>query len=195
MLSGALTRMVSKMIFVTDANGEVTYVSPEWCAFTGRDAASAINDGWLSAVHPDDREIAIEFLRVARENRSEYSFRHRLSRENGDYAWVAGGAIPSFGPPDHTFLGYLGSLTEFSPSGSEPLTAYGNVGRFIPPPANSMQSGSALELVADHLLMAHGLIEEDGAKEMLPVLREALMVAGLLLARSMVARDPGDRFH
>jgi PAS domain S-box-containing protein len=183
------------MIFVTDADGEVTYVSPEWCAFTGRDAASATQRGWLSAVHPDDREIAIGFLRSARDKRSEYSFRHRLRRADGNYAWVAGGAVPSFGPPDHTFLGYLGSLTEFSTSGSEPLTAYGNVGRFISPPANSARRGSALELVADHLLIAHGLIEEDDAKEMLPVLRDALMVAGQLLARSMATPDPGDRFH
>ena len=33
------------------------------------------------------------------------------------------------------------------------------------------------------------------AKEMLPVLRDALMVAGRLLARGMSSPDQSDRFH
>lgn len=184
------------MIFVTKADGEVTYVSPDWYEFTGQTPATAIDHGWLESVHPNDREIAANFLRTARDQQSEYSFRHRLRRADGSYAWVAGGAIPSFGPPGRTFLGYLGSLTEISPSGSEPLKAYGSVGRFVPPPEQSaLRAGSALELVADHLLMAHGLVEQDHAKEMLPVLRQALMAVGRLLARDMASPDPNGRFH
>ena len=184
------------MIFVTDASGGVTYVSPEWCAFTGRDAASAIEHGWLDAVHPEDREIAVDFLGTVRAAQTEYTFRHRLRRTDGSYAWVAGGAIPSFGPPGRTFLGYLGSLTEIASSGSEPLAAYGTFARFVPPPSlPDTAPRSVLELVADHLLMAHGLIEQDHAKEMLPVLREALMTAGRLLARNMTSPDPNDRLH
>lgn len=184
------------MIFVTDAAGEVTYVSPEWCTFTGNDAAAATQHGWLNAVHPDDRDIAINFLRDAHERQSEYSFRHRLRRADGGYSWVAGGAIPSFGPPGRTFLGYLGSLTVIGPSGSEPLNAYGTLDRFVPPPTSmTASSDSALELVADHLIMAHSLIEQDGAKEMLPVLRQALMIAGMLLAQGITSRMPDNRFH
>lgn len=184
------------MIFVTAADGEVTYVSPDWYAFTGRDPASANKHGWLEAVHPDDRENAVKFLRAAHHQQSEYSIRHRLRRADGTYVWVAGGAIPSFGPPGRTFLGYLGSLTEISPSGSEPLTAYGTLGRFVSPPSYpTTTSSSALELVADHLLMAHGLIEQDHANEMLPVLRAALFVAGQLLARKMTSGESSDNFH
>ncbi|MGU3664938.1 PAS domain-containing protein [Methylobacterium sp. A49B] len=184
------------MIFVTAPDGEVTYVSLNWCSFTGRDAASTTRHGWLDAVHPDDREIAVNFLRNARDRQCKYSFRHRLRRADGIYAWVAGGAVPSFGPPDHTFLGYLSSLTEIAVSGSEPLAAYGTLARYVPPPAHpATTSNSALELVANHLLMAHSLIEEDVPKEMLPVLRQALLMAGTLLARSMTSPDADDRFH
>ncbi|MCJ2108922.1 hypothetical protein MKK70_26820 [Methylobacterium sp. E-041] len=52
-----------------------------------------------------------------------------------------------------------------------------------------------MELVADHLLMAHGLIEQDHAREMLPVLRQALMTAGRLLARNISEADQSGRFH
>jgi len=184
------------MIFVANADGGVTYISPEWSAFTGRPAVEAVEFRWLQCVQPDDYEAVVNFLRSARDQQSEFSLRFRLRRTDGSYAWVMIGAVPSFGPPGGTFLGYLGSLTEISPSGSEPLTAYGTLARFVPPPAHpSTPPGSALELVADHLLMAHGLIEQDHGKEMLPVLREALMVAGRLLARNMTSPDPSDRFH
>ena len=93
-------------------------------------------------------------------------------------------------------MGYLGSLTEIIPSGSEPLTAYGTLARFVPPPMNATTPpGSTLELVADYLLMAHGLIEQDHAKEMLPVLRQALAAAGMLLARQMASPDAEGRLH
>lgn len=184
------------MIFVAKADGRVTYVSPEWTAFTGQVADEAVGHGWFACVHSEDHEAAVTFLRKARDQQSEYSLRTRLRRADGSYAWVVIGAVPSYGPPDHTFLGYLGSLTEISPSGSEPLTAYGTLERFIPPPMHpATPPGSALEYVADHLLMAHGLIEEDGAKEMLPVLKAALFTAGQLLARKMSSDDPSGHFH
>lgn len=184
------------MIFVTKADGGVSYVSPEWTAFTGQAAADAVEHGWFACVHPDDREEAVMFLTNARDQQSEYSLRLRLRRSDGNYTWVMIGAVPSFGPPSRTFLGYLGSLTEIAISGTEPLTAYGTIARFVPPPMHpSTPPGSTLEFVADHLLMAHGLIEQDHAKEMLPVLRDALMVAGRLLARGMSSPDQSDRFH
>ena len=43
--------------------------------------------------------------------------------------------------------------------------------------------------------MAHGLVVEDHAKEMLPVLRQALMTAALLSAWNTAPADPSDRIH
>src|ERR1700712_5575744 len=113
------------MIFVAKADGGVNYVSPEWTAFTDQAAADAVEHGWFRCVHPDDYKAAVAFLRKAREQQSEFSLRLRLRRPDGSHTWVMIGAVPSYGPPDHTFLGYLGSLTEIAVSGSEPLTAYG----------------------------------------------------------------------
>ena len=184
------------MIFVTKADGGVTYVSPEWTAFTGQTSADAVEYGWFQRVHPDDHATAVTFLTNARDQQCEYSLRLRLQRPHGDYTWVMIGAVPSFGPPGRTFLGYLGSTTEISPSGSETLTAYGTLERYVPPPSHpATPPGSPLERVANYLLMAHGLIEQDHAKEMLPVLRKALMQAGRLLARNMSLPDPEGRFH
>ncbi|MCJ2050667.1 PAS domain-containing protein [Methylobacterium sp. J-070] len=184
------------MIFVTKADGGVTYVSPEWTTFTGQAAAEAVERGWFGRIHPDDYETAVAFLRDAHEQQSEFSLRLRLRRPDGHYTWVLIGAVPSFGPPGNTFLGYLGSTTELVDSGSEPLTAYGTLARFAPPPSRQgAPPVSTLELVVDYLLVAHGLIEQDHAKEMLPALRQALWVAGMLLARNTTPPKPGDRVH
>jgi PAS domain S-box-containing protein len=184
------------VIFVTRADGGVSYVSPEWTAFTGQAAADALEYGWFRCVHPGDHETAITFLASARDQQSEYSLRLRLRRPDGNHTWVMIGAVPSFGPPGYTFLGFLGSTTELISSGSEPLSAYGTLARFVPPPTHpATPPGTTLELVADYLLIAHGLIEQDHAKEMLPVLRQALMQAGILLARKMASDDPDQRIH
>jgi PAS domain S-box-containing protein len=184
------------MIFVTDADGGVTYVSPEWAAFTGQAATDAVKHGWIGCVHPDDYEVTVTFLRNARDQQSEFSLRLRLRRSDQNYAWVMIGAVPSFGPPGDAFLGYLGSMTELTPGSFELLTAYGTLARFVPPPSHpSTPPGSTLELVADYLLIAHGLIEQDHAKEMLPVLRQALLAAGILLARNTASPVPGTSVH
>ncbi len=184
------------MIFVTNADGGVSYVSPEWCAFTGRDAASATKHGWLDAVHPDDRETAFSFVRDAHAQQSEYTLRHRLRHADERYVWVVGGAVPSFGPPGHTFLGYLGSLTEYGSRGSEPLAAYGTLARFVSSiPDPTTQRGSTLDLAADHLLIAYALTEQDRAKEMLPLLRQALMQLGRLIACNISFLSQGSRIQ
>ena len=43
-------------IFQTDAQGRTIYVNPQWCEIAGLPAEKALGDGWLRAVHPEDRE-------------------------------------------------------------------------------------------------------------------------------------------
>ncbi|MGU3540398.1 PAS domain-containing protein [Methylobacterium sp. A54F] len=184
------------MIFVVDAVGSITYVSPEWSIFTGQPASEAEGSGWLSQLHPDDVEVVSNLLREAQSQGVEHSVRYRLRRADGQYAWMVAGAVPSFGPPDHTFLGYLGSVTQLSPTSTEQLSAYGTIGRYVPPPSHpATQPGSVLDLVADHLLIAHGLIEADSAKEALPGIRQALFAVGVALAREHRERAPSARIH
>ncbi|MGU3538454.1 PAS domain-containing protein [Methylobacterium sp. A54F] len=184
------------MIFVTDATGAITYVSPEWSTFTGQSALAAAGMGWLQHVHPDDGGTVCDLLSRALSQRVEHSARYRLRRADGQYVWVLAGAVPSYGPPGQTFLGYLGSVTQLSPGGAEEPTAHGTIGRYVPPPSHpATQPGSAAELIADRLLMAHGLIEEDGVKAALPGIRQALLAVGVALAREHALRTRPEQIH
>lgn len=170
------------MIFVTDASGLATFTSPDWTRVTGQAPADAAGNGWLSVVHEDDRETARAILAEATRLRAEFSLCYRLCTVGGTPIWVHAGAVPSFGPPDTTFLGFFGSISEAEPGSAQ--AASGAVGRYQPlPPPDALQ-GTVLERVADHLLYAHALIDADGAKEVLPPIREALMRIGRALARA-----------
>ena len=43
------------MLWVTEPDGAVSFLSRAWYEFTGQTEAAALGDGWLDAVHPDDR--------------------------------------------------------------------------------------------------------------------------------------------
>lgn len=175
------------MIFVTDAAGLATYTSPDWTRITGQPSAEATGEGWLARVHADDRETARAILAEATRLQAEFTLRYRLCTAAGGPIWVSAGAVPSFGPPDTTFLGFFGSISAAEPDPVQGAT--GAVGQFRPPKPRSAPQGTVLERVADHLLYAHALIDADGAKEVLPPVREALLRIGRALARAQDGTD------
>lgn len=62
-------------------------------------------------------------------------------------------------------------------------------------PDPTTQRGSKLELAADHLLIAYALVEQVHAKEMLPLLRQALMQLGRLIACNISFLSQGSRIQ
>ncbi|MCJ2121102.1 hypothetical protein MKL11_00785 [Methylobacterium sp. J-077] len=114
---------------------------------------------------------------------AEFSMRYRLLKTDGALRWVGTGGVPSFGIEGNRFIGYLGSITELAEGATDTITAYGNVERFVPPvPHPATMPSCTLDLIADHLILAHSLIEGDGGKEALPDLRRALFKIGQALA-------------
>jgi len=165
------------MIFVTDARGRCVYACPEWEALTGQPSTEALGRGWVLRVHPDDRGTATGILDEALASGAEFDTPR----------WVGAGGVPSFGIENGAFIGYLGSITELARGGTDTIAAYGNVGRFVPPPPHpATMPIDTLDLIADHLIITHSLIEEDdGAKAALPGVRIALLEVGLALAARM----------
>lgn len=171
------------MIFVTDANGQTIYTGNEWETLTGQNIGESLGLGWLDRVHPDDRKVVLDTLEEARKAISQFSIRYRVIRPGGSMIWVAVGCIPSIGPPDHSFIGYLGSLTELAPPSSNSMTAYGNVNTFVPPPSRAEpMAADHLDQIADHLILTNSLIEANGPEAALPGVRYALYQIGLALA-------------
>ncbi|WP_163005958.1 PAS domain-containing protein [Methylobacterium brachiatum] len=171
---------------MTDASGSLYHLSPEWTKLTGQELVDAAGLGWLSCLHRDDQEIVKGLYAQAAASVSEFSVRFRLHFANGSTRWIGAGGVPSFGPPDHTFIGYLGSMIELAPKSSDTMRAYGSIGRYLPPPTHSAtMSEDNLDQIADHLIIAHSLMELDGGKPALPALRQAMFEVGRALARKI----------
>lgn len=131
--------------------------------------------------------VVVETFEAAVTKAAEFSVRYRLLGPADTPRWVGAGGVPSFGMSDHRFIGYLGSITQIAEGAADTIRAYGTADRFVPPtPHLNTSPSSQLDLVADHLILAHSLIEQDGGKRALPFLRLALFEVG----RELAARVP-----
>lgn len=163
---------------------DVVHLSPEWLGFTGFALSCSMGQGWLAAVHPEDRAMARNTLREAARTRRGYSMDYRLMHRNGAGVWVSDAAIASFAPGERSFLGVLGAITEI-PAEERPAAARGRVGEFRPlAPMPSTVTAAPRDLLADHLLLARALAEGDGDRGLIEALDVALYLARRRLERT-----------
>ena len=75
----------ASIVWVTPKSGEFEQPQPRWTAFTGQPFEQLKGDGWLDAVHPDDREATVDAWKAAASAGHDYMIEHRLRRADG--AW------------------------------------------------------------------------------------------------------------
>jgi PAS domain S-box-containing protein len=82
-----LATSVPQLVFLTRPDGDRTWPSPQWIAFTGLSFDASLGLGWLEAVHPDDRAATQSAWQEAR-LKGEYYIEHRVRRQvDGEYLW------------------------------------------------------------------------------------------------------------
>jgi PAS domain S-box-containing protein len=101
------------MMWITDADGQCTYLNKSWYDFTGQAEADALGLGWTDAVHPEDRDAARRIFTESSAARTEFRIEYRLRRRDGEYRWAIDAASPRFSGEDE-FLGYIGSVIDIT---------------------------------------------------------------------------------
>jgi PAS domain S-box-containing protein len=101
------------MVWVTDAEGRCTFLSETWYAFTGQTEEIGLGSGWLSAIHPEDREATLVPSAAAKARHEGYRFEYRLRHASGEYRRVLAVATPRFSSQGE-FLGYIGSVLDIT---------------------------------------------------------------------------------
>ena len=99
-------------IFETGADGLYVYASERWAQITGTERNAAHGDGWLSGVHPDDRERVETGWRRAVERGDPFELEFRYGGGAGEVC-VMSQAVPRRGPRGEP-LGYVGTVSDVS---------------------------------------------------------------------------------
>ena len=99
------------IVWVTDANGECTFVGKSWYEFTGQREPEGLGQGWTRAVHPEDLPAVASEFRAAREALRTFRAEYRLHRADGAWRWVISAAMPRR-DDEGRFLGYIGSVLD-----------------------------------------------------------------------------------
>src|SRR5262249_40680838 len=101
------------MVWVSEADGACSFVSQSWCEFTGQTPETSLGFGWVAALHPDDRELSEKTFLAANEKREAFRLEHRVRRNDREYRWAMGSAMPLF-VSQGEFLGYIGSVVDIT---------------------------------------------------------------------------------
>lgn len=99
-------------IFQTNANHTVTFVNPCWCQITGLNVNAALGDGWMQALHPEDRDRALQQWQKLPEQRQE-NFEFRFQRPDGCVSWVVTNSA-SLRDANQNYQGEIGTILDIT---------------------------------------------------------------------------------
>jgi PAS domain S-box-containing protein len=108
-----LAQSAPLMLWTADAKGACSFANDAWLVFRGRSISDELGDGWLDAVHGDDRSVVVDSHRLAIKTRRPFTLDYRVRRADGSYRRVHHHGLPWIGEPD-TFNGHIGSCVDVS---------------------------------------------------------------------------------
>ncbi len=108
-----MTTVSPTALWMTDATGQNIYVNQTWLDWIGGTLADHTGDGWLQAVHPEDRSLVVARFQDTFEKRKVFTQDFRIIRRTGEVRWCSTYGTPYFSP-DSSFGGFAGSLTDIT---------------------------------------------------------------------------------
>jgi PAS domain S-box-containing protein len=104
-----LANTTPALMWMTDAEGEITFVNEGWLGFTG--GTSDVGVTFATSAHPDDQEEALRVWEEASARREEFRWEYRLRHApSGGHRWVLEIGKPRFSGGE--FVGYVGTATD-----------------------------------------------------------------------------------
>lgn len=88
-----LTRAVSTIVWTAPPDGQMSDF-PEWREMTGQTLADYRENGWLSCVHPEDRDAVVAARTHSIALQLPYSATYRVRQKDGSYRWFNSRAAP-----------------------------------------------------------------------------------------------------
>ncbi len=107
-----LANSVPDLVWITDAEGYVTYTNERWTKYTGLPRDEALGEGWIRTVHPDDVERTLQVWAEIRARGTSYETEFRYRRHDGVYRWHVVRANPHRHAMSGDILAWFGSSTD-----------------------------------------------------------------------------------
>ncbi|HEV2117833.1 MAG TPA: PAS domain S-box protein [Terriglobales bacterium] len=107
----ALVLASAQVVWTTDPQGLVISDMPLWREFTGQTQAEIQGWGWISCLHPDDREHTAGVWSQALASRSLYQVEYRMRRRDGEYRHMAVRGAPVL-EPDGSVREWVGTCAD-----------------------------------------------------------------------------------
>jgi PAS domain S-box-containing protein len=98
-------------IFQLDRSGSCVFVNEYWSRRAGMSPEQLINYGWLSAVHPDDRDHLMRLRSEAIGRGHPYAVSYRIQTPDGKLSWAETSAVP-IRNNDGDLTGYIGTTID-----------------------------------------------------------------------------------
>jgi PAS domain S-box-containing protein len=90
----ALMTAISEIVWVTDANGRLLFISSRWFELSGQTESETLGWGWTKVVHPEDRERLVRAWEHAVLTQEEYNQEWRMITREGEPRHLATRAVP-----------------------------------------------------------------------------------------------------
>jgi len=106
----SLVQAGAQVVWVTTPTGEIAEDSPEWRWITGQSLEEYLGNGWLDAVHPEDRERVERDWRECVGGGKTFDSRYRVRTKTGSYRHYDVRAVPI--ERDGKIIEWVGASTD-----------------------------------------------------------------------------------
>jgi PAS domain S-box-containing protein len=93
------------LVWTTEADGRCDFVNRGWREYTGLDLDNAIDDGWQTAIHPDDLASFLKSWNHISQSGHGGEIDVRVQRADGEYRWFVFRPSPIAEDPRWCWLG------------------------------------------------------------------------------------------
>ncbi len=105
-----MAEAIPEIIWTANPDGLVDYCNQNILAYSGLPPAQIQGEAWLTAIHPDDRDLCLTKWKEALSAAEKYEVQYRLRRRDGVYRWFLCRANPI---RDHgTIVKWFGTCTD-----------------------------------------------------------------------------------
>jgi len=106
-----ITSAAPAALWMSDAEGMITYANHTWTAWTGQANEEVLGTGWLEMILPEDRIRTAEKFLKDLESRRAYEVDFRLLFKDGSIHWCIATGNPQYNESGE-FVGYIGACTD-----------------------------------------------------------------------------------